>query len=191
MKGCDPLDKKHCVYGKSIWARAFAIIVAFALSTPLSACAQNRSSETSVAASASAAVTTHEVRIGAGIACNVQGIDGFASYSVRDIGKPGVPAVSASDSAMVQATLHYVHPPTLRFSYVPRFIVFDARQGACPGAPYDVLNEKGCNLAYQPSDGKHSEFAAPGGCFARPRPWIPHDVGNPNAPPWSDYNTNH
>jgi hypothetical protein len=126
--------------------------------------------------------------------CNQEGIKGPPSYLVRDIGKTGVPPVDAADMAMLHKIMRYVHPSTLRFTYIPgilHFVVYDAQNGPCSSAPYDILNAPACNTVFLPSDVRHGAFAASGGCFNRPRPWIPHDGGNPNAPPWEQFDNSH
>ena len=148
---------------------------------------QSNASPSSTLSSSSPDLTTHEVRIGPGVACSVAGDVGPPSYSVRDIGKRNVPKVGSANRTMVRKILRYIHPSTLRFAYVPHFIVFDAFDGMCPGVPYGVLNTVSCNLVYLPTNVKYGEFAAAGGCFAPPRPWIPHDRGNPQAPSWNQY----
>ena len=163
-----------------------------ALAFTLVACYQGQSNaSTSSAPSSSPNLSTHEVRTAAGVACSVEGDVGPPSYSVRDIGKSDVPKVSAANVTMGRAIMRYVHPATLRFAYVPHFIVFDARNGMCSDTPYDVLNMVACNTVYQTTNVKHGEFAAPGGCFDHPRPWIPHDGGNPQAPSWDQYDNAH
>lgn len=130
------------------------------------------------------------VRIGFGTACRLGGDTGPASYPVADIGKPGVPKLSARNLAMIHAIQVYVHSKTLMFTVnapgsLP-FIVFDARDGVCSGTQFGALNARACNAFYVPAD-IHNGIGAMIGCYEAPRPWIPHDGGNKNATPWSKY----
>lgn len=132
------------------------------------------------------------VRRGLGVICDNYGRTSPTSYLVYDIGKPGIPKISKTNLIMLHQMMEYVHPSTLRFAYVGgRFIVFDARSGACSGTQYAVLNAKWCNEIYVPADADNKIFAGPGGCFTQPRPWIPHDIGNPGGMPWKDYPNSH
>lgn len=130
-----------------------------------------------------------EIKVGLGVACSANGITGPTSYRVRDIGQPGVPAVSAANVAMVRAITRYVHPSTLMFAYVPGivpFVVYDASNGVCSGGQYFVLNARPCNLFYVPADIRFGAIAAPS-CISAPRPWIANDSGNKTAPSWQSY----
>ena len=142
--------------------------------------------------SAAAKLPLTRVR-GLGTAC-LDGIRyGDPSYLVRDIGKGGVPQIRAKDRAMLGHIMQYVHPSTLRFLYTTRsgeFIVFDSPSGACPGSPVQVLNAAYCNTMYDPGV-LGGSFPANGQCYSHPRPWIPADLGNPQAPPWTNYDNNH
>jgi hypothetical protein len=148
---------------------------------------------TSVAASASpggaGVPAVHEVHVGLGVACSSNGALGPTSYPVTDIGRPGVPKISSANLAMLKAIQRYVHPKTLMFAYVPGvvpFVVYDASNGVCSGGQYMVLNAKACNAFYAPTDVRYG-VGAMIGCLAAPRPWIPHDSGNKNAPSWQNY----
>lgn len=122
-------------------------------------------------------------RVGAGTACVYAARVGPPSYLVRDIGRTGVPHLGAGDRRMLKAIMRYVHPSTLRFAYIGgRFAVFDAAYGPCYGGQYPVLNASSCNDIYTPEDAENETVAGPGGCWGHPRPWIPHDPGNPRAP---------
>lgn len=161
-------------------------------SASLFACAHGHTgAAASPAASGIAEPQSHEVRIGAGLACSVTGHVGSPSFAVHDIGRSGVPSVNATELAMIRSIMRYVHPSTLRFARVPQFIVFDAQYGMCPGAPHEVLNAVACTMVYQPSDEHSGPFAAPGGCCNHPRPWIPRDHGTLSAPAWTTYDNNH
>lgn len=132
-----------------------------------------------------------EQRSGKGIACLVNGRLSPPSYSARDALRSGTPALAAAERDMLQKIMRYVHPSTLRIAFLGtarRMIVFDAVHGPCYGsAPgYFVLNG-GCNEFYSPFDGDGSVPE----CVAAPRPWIPHDQGDPHAPPWTAYPNGH
>lgn len=130
---------------------------------------------------------TGALKIGRGVACSFLGRRGPASYAVRDIGKAGVPRVSAQDLHVLRVMMRYVHPSTLRFAYLQgAFSVFDATNGPCSGSPYTVLNNPSCNAIYVPFDAT-GEIGAATGCNMQPRPWIPHDRGNPHGLSWTDY----
>lgn len=77
-----------------------------------------------------------------------------ASYSVRDIGRPGVPALSTDEQRTVLTIERRIRSRALRFTNLPEFVVFDATSGPCadfaPG--YEVLN----------ADQSHSVFYEPG-----------------------------
>jgi hypothetical protein len=93
------------------------------------------------------------------------------SYSVRDIGRPGVPALGASDLKTITAIARKTGTRTLRFAILsyygrptrlPAFIVFDATDGPCdddaPG--YAVLNEgPSDDLFYEPGENPYSPHA--------------------------------
>jgi hypothetical protein len=80
---------------------------------------------------------------------------GPPSYSVADIGKPEVPALTTEQIALVRRIQHSIASNTLRFAFVSQwgFIVFDAVQGPCSaGAPgYEILNSNR-NLYYEPGE---------------------------------------
>ncbi len=97
-----------------------------------------------------AAAADPEVQVGKyGIACltvQQQTTPGETSYSVEDIGKQGVPALTREQISMVRRIQKYIQSRTLRFTFVrmqPYFVVFDATDGPCadfaPG--YWVLND--------------------------------------------------
>jgi hypothetical protein len=64
------------------------------------------------------------------------------------------------------------------------FIVFGAYDGLCSGTQYDALNAPACNAFYVPADIRNG-IGAMIGCYAAPRPWIPHDGGGRSAPPFT------
>lgn len=84
------------------------------------------------------------------------------SYPVRDIGRPGVPRLDATDIKTIAAIARRRHSPTLRFVILrtgggaasPGLVVFDAVSGPCddyaPG--YAVLNTRSDDLFYEPGD---------------------------------------
>ena len=129
-----------------------------------------------------------EVQIGSGTACYLNGHTSAASFSVSDIGRPGVPKVSPSDLSMLHAIMHYVHTRTLRFVFLSgKFYIYDASVGLCNPSPsgYYVLNASSCNVYYQPPLDLKAPHAVPG-CWNVPRPWIPHDRGRGKGD-WSHY----
>lgn len=130
-----------------------------------------------------------EVRVGAGIACYVNGSIGPPSYNARDLGKAHVPVLSSPELKMLRRIMIYVHPTTLRFAHVAgEFIVFDALDGPCSGSNYFVLNGD-CNEFYSPTD-DFSGTRAGTGCWNPPRPWIQNDRGS-GTWSWSNYPNNH
>jgi hypothetical protein len=133
-----------------------------------------------------------EERNGLGTICSVDGRKGPTSYLVRDLGRAGTPTLVPTQREMLRRIRIYVHPSTLRIAFIgSEFIVFDAAEGPCyPQAPgYSVLNGD-CNEMYSPTD-NFEHTGAGTGCWSAPRPWIPHDVGNPKAPPWTTYPNSH
>jgi hypothetical protein len=130
-----------------------------------------------------------ERSVGSARSCVVNGEVGPPSYSVYDIGKPGVPRPKTNDLHDLHEILKYVHPTTLRFAYLSgEFVVFDAYpDGLCSGGvPFDVLNGA-CSDVYAITDRPFSTVSA-GECFSAPRPWVPHDRG-PGKIPWSTKNS--
>lgn len=113
-----------------------------------------------------------EVAVGRGIACWVNGTVGTASYSVADIGKSGVPALTRDERTVAAKIRHYMRSPLLRFAFVGgEFIVFDAVQGPCGGSVYDVLN--GHCEEYSPTDNLgYTTAASVEGCRGTPPPWM-------------------
>jgi len=93
------------------------------------------------------------------------------SYSVRGIGRPGVPVLDAVDLQTVSTIARRTGSRTLRFvvlSYprhttsLPPLVVFDATDGPCEvGAPgYAVLNEgPHDDLWYQPGGNPYGPHA--------------------------------
>jgi hypothetical protein len=104
---------------------------------------------------------------------------GPPSFLVRDLGKPGVPDLSAEQMKLLLAVERNLHSPTLRFlfarsegdhSSVPEFVVFDAIYGACSTiTEYQVLNGD-CNELW---DTTESAIVSDMDCFDTPPPW-PH-----------------
>jgi hypothetical protein len=159
------------------------------VSVSASACHANTTAATSSSPGSADVPAVHEVHVGLGTACSSNGLIGPTSYPVIDIGKTGVPKISSANLSIVNAIRHYVHPKTLMFAYVPGvvpFVVYDASNGVCSGGQYMVLNAKACNAFYAPTDVRFGAGAMIG-CLAAPRPWIPHDSGNKNAPSWQNY----
>ena len=102
-----------------------------------------------------------------------------ASFSVSDIGKPGVPRLTARQVALIHLIKKYVRSGTIRFAivqpvpYIGSFFVFDAKYGPCPSAyvEYWVLNDgyRFSNVYYEPRTGH--EFTGPGDVAPSPGPW--------------------
>lgn len=147
-------------------------------------CTRHRSAQTGTIQGVSiSAVNPNEVRFGNGIACHTYQPPhpiSAISYNAQDIGKPGVPTLTADQLAMVRRIQHYVHSGTIRFildtSYrqvVDGLAVFDATDGPCadfaPG--YQVLNSYGL-LYYEPGESVKWPFHT-----------IPENVG-PSPGPW-------
>jgi hypothetical protein len=98
------------------------------------------------------------------------------SYLVKDIGKPGFPALKPSEASMIRRIVRYVHSGTLRIAWVSdgrEFIVFDAKDGPCevwaPG--YGVLNGDPCNEYYEPGENPYGTHAGTE-CDLVKRPWM-------------------
>ncbi len=112
-------------------------------------------------------------QVGSGAECLVDGKSGPASYLVSDLGRAGVPPLSAHEKAEIAAIRRFNHSRTLRFAFVGgTFVIFDAVEGPCePYAPgYPVLNS-GCNARYSPTDDFEHISAVPD-CSQSPRPWM-------------------
>ena len=105
---------------------------------------------------------------------------GPPSFSVSDIGKEGVPRLTAEERRLVRDVQAYGKSEYRRFAFVGRspklphgFIVFDAIHGACySGAGgYPVLN--GCtNEIYQPGDDPRYTKAGSTDIYTTPGPWM-------------------
>jgi hypothetical protein len=83
------------------------------------------------------------------------------NYLVSDLGKPGVPQLSAEHRALVDRILRIHKSPTLRFVVLfPQFVVFDATMGPCFSSPlYDVLSAR--NEHYQPGENPFTPLGDP------------------------------
>ncbi len=108
-----------------------------------------------------------EVRIGAGVACYRNGVVGPPSFLVADLGKPGVPRLSASDLAIVKrfadsprASLRFIHLPLAQ----PKLVVFIASLAdLCnPTLPPFKDLTGSCNQYYSPLEDMDRTSAAPG-----------------------------
>lgn len=135
----------------------------------------------------------HTVKIGAGIGCTGGGALGPISYSVYDLGKPGVPKLSVRDARMLHAIMRYVHPRTLRFAYLEggtMFGVMDMQSGPCTGGQVAVLSAPGCDMVTIPYDGMGQVFAS-SGCWSAARPWFPGERDGQHPIPWTQYDNNH
>lgn len=155
----------------------------------LSACG-TKNDERIVNVSAGGPRQVLEVHRGFETICRVDGKDFPPSYRVADMGKPGVPPLEGEELQQVHAISRYVHSPTLRFQEIAaQFLVYDASLGACllaaPG--YWVLNAPRCNMYFMPADAWNGPSAVPG-CYSPPRPWVPHDGGDPRIK-WGDFPT--
>lgn len=125
------------------------------------------------------------VRVGAGIQCvpdynNVRALHALPiTYAAADVGKPGVPILTASERAVLRRIEHYVKSDTLRIGWIdyattPRhFIVFDASDGPCDIGThaYKVLNGT-CNEDYGPADNPYATEPAPDCYGVTPYPWM-------------------
>jgi len=128
-----------------------------------------------------------EKNVGKGVACYVQdkGRYGVANYSVRDVGRQGVPTLNSGDAETIRRIERYFSADTLRFADTgTEFVVFNARQGPC-GEDYRVLNGA-CNEGFSPTDHLSGTVSFPGGCRNAPRPWITDDPKEGNVP-WRTY----
>ncbi len=101
---------------------------------------------------------------------------GPPSFSVKDIGKPGVPTLSPQQISIVRGISRYVHSQTLRFAFIgDRFIVFDATQGPCSEAAvgYRIMNDpESNNLYYQPGEAPGDIHVGPGDAAPTQGPWM-------------------
>lgn len=173
--------------------RALCLAIVGLVALPAAGCSKSEHPP-ALTSSVALAPTPRAVHEGRGIACSYNGTRGAPSYAVGELGLNGVPALSASERKMLRAIMKYVHPSTLRFTFlsgIVHFVVFDAREGACSSAPYSVLSSPWCNSVFVPADINTGALSAAGGCFAHPRPWIPHDGGNTKAPTWERYDNSH
>ena len=164
-------------------------VVAFALAFIItSACnvhAQIQQSEKINKSQARTGPNIVQIHTKAGITCNVDGILGPSSYSVRDLGQIGIPKMNTQDIQVLRQIRRYFDPPTLRFAYVgDRFTVFNAKFGPCwSGAPgYFVLNGK-CNEVYAVVD-RFESTSSVTDCWNAPRPWITNDRGSGHGREW-------
>lgn len=128
--------------------------------------------------------TTHR---GFADVCTMNGRTSAESYSIADVGKPGVPKLSRSDSNVLHGIEEYIHSATMRFAFVGgRFIVYDAITGVCsPQAPGYFNLAGACNEYYTPPLDITATHAEPD-CLFPPRPWIAHDQGQGKWS-WRDY----
>lgn len=99
------------------------------------------------------------------------------NYSVYDIGKGGVPPLNAATIKLIRRIERYVPSATLRFAYPVAgplsTVVYDAKNGACAFASYQVLNAPGIhNLIYNPGDDPTHMAAYPSDIPATPFPWM-------------------
>ncbi len=99
------------------------------------------------------------------------------SYRVRDIGRPGFPALKPVEAALTKRVIRYIKSDTLRIAWVTQrnsteFIIFDAIYGPCYNGSggYPVLNGR-CNEFYDPGENPYHTLPAPS-CFPSKRPWL-------------------
>ena len=100
------------------------------------------------------------------------------SYPAALAGEPGVPRLTAAESAMLRRIRRAVRSKTLRIAWVdgssdaPEFIVFDATDGPCEtwAGGYAVLNGD-CNEFYEPGENPYRTHAG-SGCLPSSRPWM-------------------
>jgi hypothetical protein len=171
-----------------MWERWFALLAAIAAfcSAPLLAC--SKGNDTTAQTRGEAVLTADALptsvpvgRYGIGCrTCEEPNVVGPPSYLVSDIGKPGVPTLTADQLTLVHRIRHYLHSKTLRFAFVnaynrgPRFIVFEGDDAPCSDAAlgYPVLNSD-TNEFYEP--GEAPSFVHPGppliGPTSTPYPW--------------------
>jgi hypothetical protein len=96
------------------------------------------------------------------------------SFAVKDIGKPGMPALSGSEIKAVRRIERIAPSPALRFAWVQgrdkaEFIIFNASDGPCEveAAGYQVLNGS-CNEFYQPGENPYHTHAVPDCSWTKP-----------------------
>jgi hypothetical protein len=105
---------------------------------------------------------------------------GPPSYSVDDIGKSGVDALSPAQVHLAMRIERFFKTKTLRFTIFDRgtkyeeFAVYDATQGPCPhfGINYLILNGT-LNEFYQPGENQFTTTTVPGEAHfpSTPYPW--------------------
>jgi hypothetical protein len=123
----------------------------------------------------SACTHSGEKNVGLGVSCLLLADKtyGTPSYPVREIGRAGVPALSAGELWQVRAIQRYVDDAHLRFvESTDGLMVVNARDGPCE--EYRVLNQS-CNAGYDPLDHDDASIAFPGPCVNTPRPWMRDD----------------
>jgi hypothetical protein len=122
--------------------------------------------------------------LGYGIACLINGKQfGPPSFSVLDIGRKDVPALSMLERSKINEIQRYVPSRNLRFVVVHmELMVYNAVKGPCwAGAPgYQVLNGQTCKAMWSPTDGP----GALPDCWNPPRPWIEGDGGKGSPSNW-------
>lgn len=115
---------------------------------------------------------------------------GPPTYSTRDVGKPGVPVLSALQKSMIKRISKYYVLGNLRFAFLPSgqtpngFVVFNADHGPCADAApgYQVLNTR-TNAFYQPGENPFLLRAVPGEDAPTPGPWFSPKVSHsPHRP---------
>ncbi len=124
-----------------------------------------------------------EIRVGRyGIACQRLPGQSYTSYNAADVGKAGVPALTANQGALLRRIQHFEHSRTLRFVVrtnekqrfyllVDDFIVFDPTEGPCSAHWYWILNQRmPGNLYYAPTNAIEGPFPMMG--VVTPGPWL-------------------
>ncbi len=120
--------------------------------------------------------TIHTLKVGAGLACSVDGNVGPTSYAVSTAGRPGFPHVTEKDLITLRAITKSLGSRNIRYVFLDeRFVVFDASPGLCSGrVPLTVLNGR-CGEFYANTD---RPFETVGG----------GDMANLNTPfPWNKH----
>ncbi|MGD0969693.1 MAG: hypothetical protein ABR949_15580 [Candidatus Aquilonibacter sp.] len=101
------------------------------------------------------------------------------TYAAADVGKPGVPRLTAQERALLHRIEYYVKSGTLRIAWLNdappqhRFIIYDADAGPCyaQSRAYPVLNGN-CLEYYGPADDPYETLPVPDCDGRTPYPWM-------------------